>query len=357
MNYPHSFTRPLRSISAVVTLLAVVAAVMLPFSQIAFAASLTTLSDTQTEQTASTLSSHDISFVTPTGITAGQTITLTFDNSTSISASLATADVSLSVNAAAQTVAVGSNGASTWGFARTSATVITITSQSSGTPAAAGATIRIRIGTAAGGTNRITNGSAGTTVLTIAGSMADTGMIAEPVVSNDVVNITATVTPTITFSISDNTIGFGTLSASTARYATGDTLGQGTDVAAHTVAVATNAASGYSISIQGASLTSGSNVIAPIGATSAASSPGNEQFGIYATESGGSNNTVAAKYSDSVTPKFAYGATATTADTLGSGTSATATATYSVHYLANISGSTKPGSYAANLTYIATPQF
>ncbi len=353
----YSFKKPFKSASAGIAIAALFAAIMLPFSQVAYAASLTTLSDTQTEQTASTLSSHDISFVTPTGITAGQTITLTFDNSTSISASLATADVALSVNGSAQTVTVGSNGASTWGFARTSATVITITSQSSGTPAAAGATVRIRIGTAAGGTNRITNGTAGTTVLTIGGTMADTGLIAEPVVANDVVNITATVTPTITFSISDNTIGFGTLSASTARYATGDTLGSGTDSVAHTVAVATNAASGYSISIQGASLTSGSNVIAAIGSTAAASNPGNEQFGIYATESGGSNNSVAAKYSDNATPKFAYAATSSTADTLGSGTSATATATYSIHYIANISGSTKPGAYAANITYIAAPQF
>lgn len=322
-----------------------------------YAASLTSLSDVQTNQTTGQLSSHTISFTTPSGITTGQTITLTFDNSTSISASLATADLYLSVGGVSQTVNAGSNGATIWGFVRTSSTVITITAPSSGTPASASSAIVIKIGAVSGGTDRITNGSVGTTNLTIAGTMADTGTIAEPVLSNSTVTVTATVAPTITFSLSGNSIGFGTLSSSVARYATADGLGSGSDTSAHTAAVSTNAPSGFSLSFIGDTLRSGSNSISAIGTTAQASNPGNPQFGIYATESGGSNVSVSSRYNDNATPKFAYGASTSTADTLGSGTSNTATATFAIHYIANISGATVAGTYTTNINYIATGNF
>lgn len=351
------FSIPIRSILTSLLTIAFVISSTSSFAGVVYAASLTSMSDVQTDLTEGALSSHDITFVTPSGIDAGETITLSFDNGTSISASLDTPDVSLSVDSAAQTVTVGANDSSTWGFVRTSSSVITISAQTSGTPAAAGATIRIGIGTVAGGTNRITNGTAGTTILTIGGTFGDSGMIGEAVVSDSIVNITATVTPTITFELSDNTIGFGTLSSTNARYASGDTNGSATDTVAHTMSIATNAPGGYSISIQGATLTSGSYTIDAIGGSAASSSPGTEQFGIYATESGGTNNSVTSKYSDDVTPMFAYAATDVSSDTLGVGTSATDTATYSVHYIANISGSTEPGSYVANIVYVATPQY
>lgn len=325
----------------------------------AHASSLTSLSDTQSTIKDSTASNHDIQFTTPTGIASGQTFTLTWDNSTSVNASLDYTDIDLLDDGVNVTLAASPSG-STWGVVRTSATVITFTNGT--TAVGAGSVVRIKIGTNASnqstGVRQITNGSAGTTTLTIAGgTFADSGTISTPIISNDVVNITATVNQTISFAVSDNTIGFGTLSSSTAHYATGDTNGTTSDTAAHTVTVATNAPNGYTITLGGATLTSGSNTIDAIGATSAASSTGSEQFGLYATKSGGVNGTITTRYSDNATPKFAYNATGSTTDTLATGTSATNTETYSIHYIANIASTTEAGSYATNITYVGTGNF
>jgi hypothetical protein len=53
------------------------------------------------------------------------------------------------------------------------------------------------------------------------------------------------VNQSISFSISDNTIGFGALTPSSLRYATGDTNGSASETIAHTLSVTTNATSGY----------------------------------------------------------------------------------------------------------------
>ena len=325
----------------------------------AFAASLTALSDTQSTIKDSTASNHDILFTTPTGIAAGQTFTLTWDNSTSINASLDYTDIDLLDDGVNVTLAAAPSGA-TWGVVRTSATVITFTNGSGAVAAAS--VVRIKIGTNAAnqstGVRQITNGPAGTTTLVIAGgTFADTGTISTPIISNDVVNITATVNQTISFAVSDNTIGFGTLSATTAHYATGDAAGSTSDSVAHTVAVATNAPNGYTVTFSGATLTSGLNSIDSIGATNAASSTGSEQFGLYATKAGGVNSTITTRYNDNATPKFAYNATAAATDTLATGTSATTTETFSVHYIANIASTTEAGSYATNITYVGTGNF
>lgn len=328
------------------------------FQKHAMAASLTALSDTQSTIKASTVSNHDITFTTPTGVASGQTIILTWDNSTSVDGSLDYTDIDVLDDAVNVTLAASPSGA-TWGAVRTSGTVITLTNGT--TAVAAGSVIRIKIGTNATnqstGVRQITNGSAGTTTLTISGTFTDTGVISTPIIADDVVNITATVNQTISFSLNDTTIGFGTLATGNARYATADTSGSGSDTVAHTVAVGTNAPNGYTINLQGATLTSGANTIDAIGATSAASSAGSEQFGIYATKSGGVNGTITTRYSDSGTPEFAYNATASTSDTLATGTTATSTETYSIHYIANIAALTEAGSYSTNITYTGAGNF
>ena len=326
----------------------------LPFStKKVEAASLTHISDTQTNQTAGALSSHTITFVTPSGINAASTTTLNFDNGTVISG-ITSADIALSVNGVPGTTTFGSAGPTTWGFAATASTV-TITAPTTGTPATASSSIVIKIGTAAGGTNRITNGALFTTDLTIGGTMADSALIQLFVVFNSIVNITASVAPTISFAISSNTLQFGTLSTTLPRYATTTSGGSPSDTVAHTITVSTNSTSGYSITFQGSTLTSGTSTISAITGSPATSSPGTPQFGLYSDISGGTGASVATNYA---TPSsFFFGATSSTTDLLGSGTAPTTTVTYSLHYLANISATTTAGSYSANITYIATPQF
>lgn len=158
----------------------------------------------------------------------------------------------------------------------------------------------------------------------------------------------------LTFSISDNSIGFGTLNASVPRYATGDTLGSGTDTAdAHTLSASTNASGGYVITINGATLTAGSFTINAIGATAAASSPGTEQFGARLVVNSGTGGSVSAPYN---TANWALD-TAAFPDQVASGSGDSTEDVFGVRYIANIAGSTETGSYSATLTYVATATF
>ncbi|MDQ3076932.1 MAG: hypothetical protein M3Q63_02690 [bacterium] len=306
-----------------------------------------------------TVSNHDIVFVTPTGITSGQTVILTFQSDFLINAALDFTDVDVLVGAGQQTLAATPTGA-TWGVARTSGTVLTLTNGT--TAVAGGSTVRIKIGTNATnqttGVRQITNPTTtGTKTISFTGTFGDTGTISIQTVTDDTVAVSGTVNQSITFSVSQNTIAFGTLDAAAARYANTST-GSASDTIAHNVAVATNAPSGYTITLKGATLTSqqnAANTITANGSTPAASSVGNEQFGIYATKSGGSNGTIAAPYATA--SSFGYGATATIADTLASGTSATATETYALRYIANISALTEAGTYSTSLVYVGTANF
>ncbi len=345
-----------KKISAV----AIFASILLyPFSFVS-AASLTSLSDTMSTVKKNTLSDHDITFTTPTGLTSGQTMVLTFQSDYSIPGALDDTDIDLLDDGVQLALAASPSGA-TWGVVRTSSTVITFTNGN--VAIAAGSVVRIKIGTnatqGATGDQQITNPTtAGSYTVTIGGgTFADSGTITTTIVDDDVVAVSATVGQTLTFTISDNSIGFGTLSTSAARYATGDTNGTGSDTVAHTLGVATNGASGYTITVQGATLTSGLNTITANGSTPAASTTGSEQFGIYATVSGGTGASIDATYSDNATPAFGYDANASTAATFATGSSATGTSTYSLHYIANIAPTTEAGSYTAALTYVATANF
>jgi hypothetical protein len=160
------------------------------------------------------------------------------------------------------------------------------------------------------------------------------------------------VSQSITFTISDNSIGFGNLTSANARYATGDASGSDSETGAHDIVVGTNAANGYTLTLDGDTLTSGLNTIDDIGATNAASSAGTEQFGVRFTATGGSG-TVSAPYADS---GFAFD-DASFPDAVASHTGASANTTYSARYLANITANTEAGAYTSTLTYVATANF
>lgn len=323
------------------------------------AASLSSLKDTQTSEKASTAGNHTIVFTTPTGVSASSTIILTFDNSTNIPAGLDYTDIDLTDDATDVTLAAAPSGA-TWGVVRTSSTVITFTNGSSAV--AGGSVISIEIGSNATfgttGDQQIINGSAGTTKLTITGSFSDTGIIGIPIIADDTVVINAIVQPTITFTVSDNTIFFGNLSSSVACFAQGTDPGSvtcptTTETEAFNMTAGTNATSGYIITVQGPTLTSGGNTILPL-ASATASSPGTEQFGLRFNASGGSG-VVTAPYATA--GQYAYTGTATIPAQVASYTGPSATTTYSGRYIANISSATEAGVYTANHTYVATATY
>ncbi len=322
------------------------------------AASLTTLSDTMSSLKISTASSHTIRFTTPTGATDNtDTIIITFPsdfNFTSKAINTVTFTHGATTGAETTETLAASPSASAWGavFSGTQNRVLTLTAPSDGTGAAALAP-GDKVILTYDNTNSTNPSSASTYTISISGTFGDTGSIMVQTLTDDQVVVSATVAQTLTFSISDNSIGFGTLSSSAARYATGDEAGTGSETEAHTLAVATNAASGYTTTVKGATLTSGANTITAIGGSNTASSTGTEQFGLRLTATGGSG-TVTAPYAAS---GFAYAADASTASQVASSSTSSATTTYSVRYLANIAGSTDSGAYTATLTYVTTANF
>ncbi|MDB5179630.1 MAG: hypothetical protein JWN12_262 [Candidatus Saccharibacteria bacterium] len=126
------------------------------------------------------------------------------------------------------------------------------------------------------------------------------------------------------------------------------------------LAASTNATSGYSITVNGATLTSGANTITAL-ASGAASTVGTKQFGLNLVNnstpsvgtavSGTGTGGAATNYGTTNTFRFGTGETIAT---VGVPTNAN---TYTVSYIANVDGVTPPGSYASNLTYIATANY
>lgn len=357
------------------SLVSVFALVMLTMSGIllmprsANAAAVTSFSVLLTREKASTAGNQTVMFTTPTAIADSETIILTYDNSTSIHASLDHTDIDFSVDPTPDavcetgdtefTVAAAAAGASTVGAVRTSSTVLTFTNGTSNT-IASGSEICIQIGThatfTATGDQQITNGPAGPTTLALTGTMGTpdiTGTAVMSIIADDQVVITATVAPSITFTIGDNSTEFGTLSSGAATWAD-NAAGSATDTTAFNLTVATNATGGYIVSYNGATLTSGGDTIDVASITDDANgSPGTEAFG-QSIETNG-DATIASGYAYAGTPDWKWIASTTT--TIISETGPTATETFGMHYLANISGLTEAGAYSTTVNYIATATF
>ncbi len=161
---------------------------------------------------------------------------------------------------------------------------------------------------------------------------------------------------TISFSLSDNSIGFGTLGQSAARYATGDGLGSASTDVAHTISASTDATGGYVIALSGNTLTCsacGGATISAIGATAVASAAGTEQFGLRVATSTG-NGTIAPPYNS--TTLWAFD-TAAFPDLVVSGNGDSVLTTYDLRYLSNISALSENGSYTSTITYTVTGTF
>lgn len=224
------------------------------------AATLTSLSTTMTNQTISEATDHTILFTTPTGVAAGETITLTFASSSGTGASIAAAldfeDLDLSYDEAGgdgvcdtgdtELTLAGAASTTTWGAVRTSGTVITFTSDSGTIPAGAEICVEIGTGAEAGatGAEQVTNpdtASANHTIA-IAGTQTDSGSLAYPVITNDTVTVTATVDPTITFAIRNSDDNGDTNACSLGTLSTGSVSN-----CAYRLAVDTNASGGYTI--------------------------------------------------------------------------------------------------------------
>ena len=162
---------------------------------------------------------------------------------------------------------------------------------------------------------------------------------------------------TISFNISDSSIGFGYLTPATVRYATADGSGSLTETQAFSIDASTNAPFGYNIMMEGGTLANNSNgsiLIDAIGHTPITPTVGTKAFGLRAEISSGSG-TILSPYD---TSDFAFDSTSSifvpiAEDTSGSGT----VTTYSMRSAATIDSILAPGAYSTNLTYIMTASF
>jgi len=160
--------------------------------------------DSLSVSTTSAASSHTIKFVTPSGVTAGQSIRLTFPSSFSLASLSAPLDFDLAEGSSGvcssalfteKTLATTPSGA-TWGVAISGQAIIF----TSGTGAiTSGRCVQVKIGTSASsggtGTNNITNpGVSGSYTLTLSGSFPDTGTTGIAITSPGQTSVSATVT-------------------------------------------------------------------------------------------------------------------------------------------------------------------
>ena len=124
--------------------------------------------------------------------------------------------------------------------------------------------------------------------------------------------------------------------------------------------IATNALNGYSIQVNGSSLTSGNNVISSLAAGSIAT-PGVDQFGLNLVANsqptiggnalGPGTGSSLSPYSQPNLFKFTNG------DVLASSSSASDLKEYTISYIIDINSSQPPGYYATTLTYIGMGNF
>jgi len=325
------------------------------------AGALSSMSDTMSRLKASTSADHIIKFVTPSGVAAGQTITVTFASGFTLTG-LDFGDFDFAEGSTnncstatfTEKVLAATPSGATWGVG-ISSQVVTITS-ATGTVTASRC-VRIKIGLNANtpaddpagdatADAQITNPSSGSKTISFAGTFTDTGSLAVAIVDNEQVSITATVDPTFTFTISANTCALGTLAIGSVKTCN------------YTLAVGTNADDGAVITIQ--AISDGTNAylnkdgapdiyindIAEDGTVTL----GTEGYGVAVTA--GADWVEAGDFNDDDTP-IPSSATniLTTAGPIASSVTSTIT------HRAAISDITEAGTYSQTVQYIATGTF
>lgn len=239
-------------------------------------------------------------------------------------------------------------GIGAWNETNPNAYTYTITNATGITPTAGTRTVVL---------SGITNSSvANTTYYSTVNTFGNTDCATTPVDTNGIgtfvntagVVVSATVNPTLTFTVDSTTCNLGTLSTSAPSSCF------------HTMTAASNATSGYTISyIASATLTSGVNTIAAMSGTT--SSAGTPQFGFNLVDNGTPNVGAAASGGSgaAVAPyatadNFTFNASgATVANT----TAPSLLTTFTVAYMANISATTQAGLYTKTQTYNITASY
>lgn len=373
----------LQATAATVGLAIILWSLGLPSIRFAEAANVTSFSDTLSDSAPSVVANHTIEFVTPTGMPAGETLTLTFPAGFTGIGSLDAADLDLEVNGTDEDLIDGAASGADWNV---TAAGQTIDIQSGTDVIGAGATVTIEIGTnatsGASGSNQITNPAVATSyeiTVAVGDTPNDTGATRVAIV--DAVTVTAAVETLFDFTVTG--VADGTL-VNTADTTGGDTtataipfgvlVADTASTAAQDLQVSTNAANGFVVTVQvdqqltsanGADIDgfrNGNFDSTPVAWEAPGATPGNEnEYGHWGLSSSdttltsglsdffsGGDNFVAA--SSSPVEVFRHDGP-TDGTTAGEGT---ATTIFKVEVTALQEAASD---YTATLTYVATPVF
>jgi len=144
----------------------------------------------------------------------------------------------------------------------------------------------------------------------------------------------------LTMTLGSTSINLGTLDDSV----------ESTD--SHDITVQTNSPTGLSVTVSGATLTSGANTISAIGPVASPSTSGTEQFGINVAYFSGVIP-LASAVAPYNTGDYAYN----TGDEIIDSTGEINSTVFDINYVANIDSTTDEGNYSTTLTYTATANF
>jgi hypothetical protein len=248
----------LQAVAAVAILATILWSVGIPSFRFAEAANVISFSDTLSDSAPSAASDHTISFVTPSGMVAGETISLNFGTAVfSGIGSLVAQDLDLNISGVEQTLIDGAASGASWNVTA-SGDVIDITSGTS--TIGTNATITIRIGENAfsggTGTNQISNPATTTSyAITVdVGSGTDTGTTRVAIVS--VVTVNATVQTQFDFTVlgvdADLIVNGATTTATTTSTGIpfGTLVTDEVATGAQDLQVSTNAVNGFVVTVQ-----------------------------------------------------------------------------------------------------------
>ncbi len=220
------------------------------------AANVTSVSDTLSDSAPATVANHTLTFVTPTGVPNGQTITVNFSNGPFVVGSTTFADIDVLDGATNLSVAANCSGAeeTSAAFSGTTLTVTFCSGDGASIPALGTTTIKIGTNATFGGTGtkRLTNPAVGSYKIVLTAGPSDTGETRVAIIAPVVV--TAAVDTSFTFTVSGlgaaagsvngevisgsstaTTIPFGKLIANTAT------------TVAQQLSVSTNASYGFAV--------------------------------------------------------------------------------------------------------------
>lgn len=244
----------LQAVAVVATLATILWSVGVPFLRFAEAANVTSFSNTLSDSAPNEVSNHTISFVTPTGLAAGENISIDF-GTTSFSGieDLTAQDLDLFAGTERTLIDGAASGAS-WGV-NAAGTVIDITS---GTDViASGTTVTIEIGTNANeggaGVNQISNPTVGSYEISVEFGLVDTGSTRVAIV--DSVTVTATVETIFDFTVSGVDVGIDVNGDTVTSTSTSTAIPFGVleadtqATAAQNLQVSTNAANGFVVTV------------------------------------------------------------------------------------------------------------